>query len=73
MVIHETCGTSFVRTMAKFKEYFLNFLPKQSNFKSEIAKAYCYIRINRALEEPLTEALHIILSLFIYLRKQESL
>ena len=56
MVIHETCGTSFVRTMAKFKEYFLNFLPKQSNFKSEIAKTYRYIRIKKALEKPLTEA-----------------
>ena len=39
-----------------FKEYFLNFLPKQSNFKSEIAKTYRYIRIKKALEKPLTEA-----------------
>ena len=38
------------------KEYFLNFLPKQSNFKSEIAKTYRYIRIEKAVEEPLTEA-----------------
>ena len=38
------------------KEYFLNFLPKYSNFKSEIAKTYCHIRIKKALEEPLTEA-----------------
>ena len=37
------------------KEYFLNFLPKQSNFKSEIAKIYRYIRIKKAVEEPLTE------------------
>ena len=29
------------------REYFLNFLPKKSNFKSEIAKTYCYIRIKR--------------------------
>ena len=38
------------------KEYFLNFLPKQSNFKSEIAKTYRYIRIKEAVEELLTEA-----------------
>ena len=38
------------------KEYFLNFLPKQSNMKSEIAKTYRYIRIKNSLEEPLTEA-----------------
>ena len=37
------------------KEYFLNFLPKHSNFKSEIAKTYRYIRIKKAVEEPLTE------------------
>ena len=62
------------------KEYFLNFLPKCSNFKSEIAKTYCRIRIKKALEEPLTEAyvsfvllLHTILVLFFYLCKQESL
>ena len=38
------------------KEYFLNFSLKQSNIKSEIAKTYRYIRIKKALEEPLTEA-----------------
>ena len=37
------------------KEYFLNFLPKQSSFKSEIGKTYCYIRIKKAVEEQLTE------------------
>ena len=34
----------------------MNFLPKQSNFKSEIAKTYRYIRIKKVLEEPLTKA-----------------
>ena len=37
------------------KEYFLNFLPKQSNFESEITKTYRYIRIKNAVEEPLTK------------------
>ena len=38
------------------KEYFLNFLSKKSNFKSEIAKTYCYTRIKKAFKESLTEA-----------------
>ena len=38
------------------KEYFLNFLPRQKNFKSEISKTQRYIRIKTALTEPLTEA-----------------
>ena len=42
--------------LPNLKEYFLNFLPKQSNFKSEIAKTYRYIRIKKALQKPLTEA-----------------
>ena len=42
--------------LPNLKEYFFNFLPKQSNFKTEIAKTYRYIRIKKALEEPLTEA-----------------
>ena len=37
------------------KEYFLNFLPKQRNFKHEISKAQGYVSIKAALEEPLTE------------------
>ena len=62
------------------KEYFLNFSPKQSNFKSEIVKTYRYIRIKKALEEPLTEA-HVSFCAFtvhdfesfFYLCKQENL
>ena len=38
------------------KEYFLNFLPKQNNFKSEISKTHRYIRIKKALSEHLIEA-----------------
>ena len=38
------------------KEYFLNFLPKQKNFKHEISKAQRYVCIKAALEEPLTDA-----------------
>ena len=56
IVINQICVTLFVRTMAELKKiYFLNFLPKQGSFKSEIAKRYCYIIIKKALEEPLTE------------------
>lgn len=39
------------------KEYFLNFLPKQKNFKSEVSRTQRYARIKVALEEPLTEDL----------------
>ena len=46
----------FLEQWPNLKEYFLNFLPKQSNFKAEIAKTYRYIRIKKTLEEPLTEA-----------------
>ena len=45
----------FLEEWPNLKEYFLNFLPTQSNFKTEIAKTYRYIRIKKALEEPLTE------------------
>ena len=62
------------------KKYFLNFLPNQSNFKSEIAKTYLHITIKKTLEKPLTEAyvsfvllFHTILRFFFYVCKQESL
>ena len=37
------------------KEYFLNFLPKQKNFKHEMSKTQRHVRIKGALEESLTE------------------
>ena len=37
------------------KEYFLNFLRKQKNFKHEISKTQGYVCIKAALEEPFTE------------------
>ena len=38
------------------KEYFLKFLPKESNFKSTVANTDRYKRICAALQNPLTEA-----------------
>ena len=40
----------FLEQWTNLKEYFLNFY-----FKSEIGKTHCYIRIKKAMEEPLTE------------------
>ena len=38
------------------KEYFLKFLPNESNFKSTVANTDCYMRICAALQDPVTEA-----------------
>ena len=48
-----------VRILEQWKNlevYFLQFLPKQSNFRSSVANTDRYKRISEALRDPLTEA-----------------
>ena len=55
MAYYEICCSKNSATLEKFEEYFLKFLPKESNFKYTEANTDRYKRKCAALQDPVTK------------------